>query len=186
MTPLSSDPAKARQWQQRSQQRALAKLRERGAKLAPRERAVTVKATDLQAAKQARKPAKRHNDGPWRAACVEAYGEVCRNCGDTTHVEMDHVIPKSQDRTARADVENGLPLCGAFSRSSPFPEGCHPAKTAGRLRFNPDWFSQGQLEYLAAKGYVDFDDDGNPFGRGYKHFEARKARASGMEGGQHG
>jgi hypothetical protein len=86
---------------------------------------------------------------------------------------MDHVIPKSQDATARADVENGLPLCGAFSRNT--PGGCHPAKTAGTLKFEPGWFDPDQLEYLARKGWVDWDEHGQPFGRGMKHFQPKRS-----------
>lgn len=172
---LSADPEKARKWQERSRERAVARLREKGSKLAPREpqkplqrRQFEEKVRDLAPRKRAQNRKPRLNDGPWRNACIMARGEMCRSCGDTNHVEMDHVIPKSQDPTARADVENGLPLCGEFSRNT--PGGCHPAKTASRLQFEFEWFDPDQIEYLAAKGWVAWDDHGQPFGRGMKHF----------------
>ena len=183
--PLQGDPEKHRAWQQRSAEKAIARLREKGAKLAPRERTAAVKPEALRAALKPAKPKKAYkppNDSAWRAQCVLARGEQCRSCGDTSNVEMDHVIPKSQDAGARADVENGLPLCGAFSRNT--PGGCHPAKTAGTLKFEARWFDPDQLEYLARKGWVDWDEHGQPFGRGMKHFQPRQPRLGTMEGGQ--
>jgi hypothetical protein len=185
--PLSNDPEKVAAWQARARERALLKLKERGAKLAPRERSAAVaKPGTLQQALKDAKPKKKKprpaapNDSAWRNACIMARGEVCRSCGDTAHVEMDHVIPKSQDPTARADVENGLPLCGAFSRNT--PGGCHPAKTAGTLKFEPGWLDPDQLAYLARKGWVDWDEHGQPFGRGMNHF-LPKGSAGAMKGG---
>lgn len=201
--PMKQDPEKFRAMQDRAREKAIAKLREKGQKLAPAETqgrkpalaagsrlpsSAALKRQQRQPKQPAsagtggsgstptsrsRKPPK-HNDGPWRQWCIAARGEQCRSCGDTAHVEMDHVIPKSQDPTARADVENGLPLCGAFSRNT--PGGCHPAKTAGTLKFEAGWFDPDQLEYLARKGWVDWDDSGQPFGRGMKHFQPRKPR----------
>jgi 5-methylcytosine-specific restriction endonuclease McrA len=211
--PLKNDPEKARAWQQRSAEKAIARMREKGAKLAPREAegrkpalAAGSRLPSSAALKRSAKSSKsgglngtgsslrgsttrkastsrpKHNDGPWRNAVMAARGEQCRSCGDTRHVEADHVIPKSQDSTARADVENGLPLCGAFSGNT--PGGCHPAKTAGALKFEFEWFDPDQIEYLKAKGYVDWDEHGQPFGRGMKHFQPRRTRLGTMEGGQ--
>lgn len=212
--PLKNDPEKARAWQQRSAEKAIARMREKGAKLAPREnggrkpalapgsRLPTAAAlkrsgsagtgrtaagsgtSSRSTGKRSSSSKSRPNDSPWRNQVMAARGEVCRSCGDTSHVEADHVIPKSQDPTARADVENGLPLCGAFSRNT--PGGCHPAKTAGTLLFEAGWFDKDQLEYLARKGYVDWDEHGQPFGRGMKHFRPRKPRPGIMEGGHLG
>jgi len=186
---LSSDPEKLRQWQAASQSRALekalARMKAKGSKLAPRETGRTApiaRSGSLQpptgAAGAAKPGAKRaqkgpkHNDSPWRAACIALRGEMCRSCGDTHHVEMDHVIPKSQRPSLRHDVRNGLPLCGAFSRVT--PGGCHPAKTAGTLEFQFGWFDADQIAFLAAEGWVDWDDSGQPFGAGMKHFGERR------------
>lgn len=65
-------------------------------------------------------------------------------------------------------MENGLPLCGEFSTTT--PGGCHPAKTAGRLRIEPAWLTPEQVAYLARIGWVAWDDDGHPYGRGWRHF----------------
>ena len=175
--PLTRDPDKLRAQQQRAQERAVARMKERGAKLAPREGG----AKPVPRKAPARGP--KHNDAPWRNACIALRGEVCRSCGDTRHVEMDHVIPKSQDTTARADVENGLPLCGAFSGNT--PGGCHPAKTAGTLKFEFGWFDPDQIEYLAQKRWVEWDESGQPFGRGMKHFQPKRS-AGALKGGHNG
>jgi hypothetical protein len=186
---LSNDPAKLRQWQQASKDRAIEKALERmkakGSKLAPREtgrKAPIVRSGQLHSQPPAERPAKpaakraqkgpKHNDSPWRAACIAIRGEMCRACGDTHHVEMDHVIPKSQRPSLRHDVRNGLPLCGAFSRVT--PGGCHPKKTAGTLEFQFGWFDADQIAFLAAEGWVDWDDSGQPFGAGMKHFGERR------------
>lgn len=94
---------------------------------------------------------------------------------------MDHVIPKSQRPQYRHDVRNGLPLCGAFSRNT--PAGCHPAKTAGTLQFEFEWFDPDQIAFLREVGWVDWDSDGQPFGAGMKHFRPRKARPEIEKGG---
>ena len=186
---LSNDPAKIRQWQQASKDRAIEKALERmkakGSKLAPRETGRTgpiARSDSLQpptgAAGAAKPGAKRaqkgpkHNDSPWRAECIALRGEMCRSCGDTAHVQMDHVIPKSQRPSLRHDVRNGLPLCGEFSRNT--PGGCHPAKTAGRLLLQFEWFDADQIAFLAAERWVDWDDAGQPFGAGMKHFGERR------------
>lgn len=194
MAGLSSDPEKARQWQQRSAEKAIARMREKGAKLAPRElgrskpivRRASPKPSHVHdgasnaAAKRApRRP--KHNDSPWRAEVMALHGEACRNCGDTHHVEADHVIPKSQRPQFRADVRNGLPLCGAFSRNT--PGGCHPAKTAGTLQFEFEWFREDQIAFFREVGWVDWDADGQPFGAGMKHFRPRRAQPEIMKGG---
>lgn len=157
-------------------------MREKGRQLAKAPDAPRMPASELPRAVRASRPTKRHNDGPWRNACIERYGEVCRSCGDTAHVQMDHVIPKSQDSTARADVENGLPLCGEFSRNT--PGGCHPKKTRSELRFDPRWFEPEQIAYFARKGWVAWDAEGQPFGRGMNHFLPMAGRE--LKGGQHG
>lgn len=183
--------AKARERQKINQEAQIARLREKGRKLTA-EAEIHQRMADIAVdslfpksapKRAARRATRRHNDAPWRNACIEIYGHACISCGDVGNVEMDHIIPKSQDKTARADVENGLPLCGAFSRTT--PGGCHPAKTAGTLRFEFWWFTATQITYLAKKGWVSWDSDGEPHGRGMKHFQP-KVSAGESKGGQHG
>lgn len=169
---IPADREKKLAQQARARERQIARMREKGREL-----------TSTQPPAR-RAPAKRHNDAPWRNACIAIYGAACLSCGDVGNVEMDHIIPKSQDKTARADVENGLPLCGPFSRTT--PGGCHPAKTAGTLRFEFGWFTATQITYLAKKGWVSWDPDGEPYGRGMKHFHPRRTGVGERKGGSHG
>lgn len=122
-------------------------------------------------AKPARR-APRRNDGPWREACIVAYGERCAvpGCGERG-VEMDHIKPRGQG--GQSVVENGIPLCGPFSSTT--PGGHHLAKTEGRLRFRPEWLTPAQQTYLATLRWVDWDEDGQPFGEGWRHFTERTA-----------
>ncbi|AMM44246.1 HNH endonuclease [Arthrobacter phage KellEzio] len=155
--PLNSNPDKAREWQQRSQQKAIQRLRERGAKLAPTE-----------PKRGSGKPAGRlrtvhkQNDAPWRNDCIAEYGEWCRCCGSPHGVQMDHIWPKSQG--GKNEVGNGLPLCST----------CHRRKTDSEIKIEWSWLTPLHLAYLKEVGWVDWDDDGQPFGRGWKHFGARR------------
>lgn len=67
-------------------------------------------------------------------------------------------------------VENGLPLCGPWSRQSPWPGGCHQAKTDRRMLLRREMFDADQLAYLAEQGWVAWDEKGEPYGRGYRGF----------------
>lgn len=186
--PLQSDPEKAREWQRRSQEKALARLRERGQKLAPKEtegrKPVLPVGSPLptSAALRRSKPGARksagsssssgrQNDGPWRNACIMARGEMCRCCLTTSRVQMDHIKPKGQG--GQNDVENGLPLC----------EEHHRMKTDSQILIEWAWLDPDQIEYLARIGWVEWDADGQPFGRGYKHFAPRRGGEQ-REGGQ--
>jgi len=122
--------------------------------------------------KPAKTPKRRSSDGPWRDACIAAYGDRCivPGCGDRA-IEMDHIKPRAQG--GRSVVENGLPLCGSWSRT--IDGGHHLAKTQGRLRFRPEWLTAAQQTYLAQIGWVDWDEEGQPFGEGWRHFEERTA-----------
>lgn len=122
---------------------------------------------------------KPRNDSGWRAEVMALHGEVCVRCGDTAHVQADHLWPRSQGGPSHP--LNGLPLCGEFSRNT--PGGCHPLKTASSIVIEPSWLLPEQQEWLASVGWVDWDADGNPFGRGMKHFGVRSRRAPGMKGG---
>lgn len=184
---LQADPAKARAWQERAarayaeRQRAKAneaapRARERKPPPTPRARPETVDASPAPARRRPRST--RRNDGPWRAECVDAYGEWCRNCLGTKNVQMDHVWPRSQG--GPSVVENGLPLCG------PFGNGCHDQKTAGALQFQRSWFTERQVAWLAEVGWVAWDDDGQPRGRGWKHFAPALGRDAERKGGEDG
>lgn len=105
----------------------------------------------------------RRNDSAWRAAVLDMYGEWCLACGRYGAVEIDHIIPRSQG--GRSDRENGAPLC----------RDCHYAKTCGTLQYEPEWLLWPTIEYLADNGWVAWDADGEPYGRGLRHFTAWKA-----------
>lgn len=156
-SPLRADPDKQRAWQQRGAQKYAERQRtktdqERTRRSAPQKRSRNVKPS--------------RNDGPWRAEVLRRYGTVCVSCGDSNHVQADHMMPRSQG--GASDPRNGLPLCGEFSRNT--PGGCHPAKTAGRILIRPEWLHPEQIEFLAEAGWVAWDADGQPYGRGWKHF----------------
>lgn len=108
----------------------------------------------------------RRNDSRWRADVLAAYGARCVSCGDTRHVQADHLWPRAQG--GPSDVLNGLPLCGEYSAVT--RGGCHPAKTAGRLLIDPAWLTAAQREFLADGGWVAWDRAGAPYGRGFRHF----------------
>ena len=184
-TGLKQDPAKAREWQQRSAEKAIARMREKGAKLAPAGQAGSVvragglnrkvspgsgSTTAMTRSTSPNSPQKRSqnrnppkNDGPWRAECIAARGEFCRCCG-AQPIQMDHIKPKSQG--GKNHVGNGLPLC---------PEH-HRQKTDSEIKIEWAWLDPDQLQYLASIGWVDWDEEGQPFGRGFKHFGTRPPR----------
>jgi len=114
---------------------------------------------------------RRRDDGPWAREAAEIYGTSCLACGHHGYVEFDHIIPRSQG--GPSDVRNAAPLCGQFCpfcrQQSSTP--CHLRKTAGDLKYAPEWLTFDQLEFLEAMGWVDFDIHGEPTGRGFKHFE---------------
>lgn len=77
-------------------------------------------------------------------------------------VQMDHVKPKGQG--GKNDVENGLPLC----------QSCHEKKTNSEIQIEYGWLDEDQVTYLAQIGWVTWDSEGEPYGRGMKHFAPRK------------
>lgn len=113
---------------------------------------------------------RRRNDGPWRAECLTRRGGYCRACGPFTQfvdsngqprgrmLEVDHIWPRSQG--GPSVVENGLVLCSAH----------HADKTASRIVIDPAWLDPDQVAWLAAVGWVQWGSDGQPVGRGMKHF----------------
>lgn len=112
--------------------------------------------------KRSRNVQRRRSDGPWRNDVMARRGEVCVSCGTRQHVQADHVWPKGQG--GPNDVRNGLPLCGGFGN------GCHDRKTAGTIVIEFDWLDDEQRAWLAEVGWVAWDEEGQPYGRGWKHF----------------
>lgn len=115
---------------------------------------------------------RRRNDGPWRNEVLEKRGAYCRSCGESQDLQIDHVMPRSQG--GQSDVENGLVLCGPWSKASPWPNGCHQAKTEKRMTIEYDWLDPDQVEYLALKGWVSWNEQGEPGGHGCRGFAARR------------
>lgn len=171
---MRSDPAKARAWRQRGAEKYAARRRaaaEAGGTGGPQQQ----RRKPLGHAKARGEgdppptPRKagsgrraRRNDAGWRAEVLDRYGRSCVACGTRKNVQADHMMPRSQQ--GASDPRNGLPLCG------PFGNGCHDAKTAGTLQIRREWLAAEQIEFLAAAGWVSWDDDGQTRGVGYKHF----------------
>lgn len=189
--PIKSDPAKTRAWQARGAKKYADKQRPSDiepnsiqAIVTPRQNGLSEYAARRLAAqgvaaeqpmrpqpKSKSKKKARRDDSGWRAEVMAVHGEVCAACGDTAHVQADHLWPRGQG--GPSDVRNGLPLCGEFSRNT--PGGCHPAKTNGTIVIEPAWLRPEQIEWLAEVGWVAWDDDGQPYGRGWRHFAPQRA-----------
>jgi len=144
--PLTADPVKAREWRQRGAANYQRRQREKPLKAASRK-------------------SPRRNDAPWREECLARRGEYCRACkgnygvlASATRIEVDHIMPRSQG--GPSVVENGLPLCSAH----------HQAKTESRMKIDPAWLDQDQIAWLAEVAWVAWGDDGQPHGRGWRHF----------------
>jgi hypothetical protein len=127
---------------------------------------------------------RRRDDSAWREECLGRRGRYCRACPSALQVpgvvvgnkiagfrgmpiplEIDHVWPRSQG--GPSVLENGLVLCRKH----------HGEKTAGRLRIEPGWLDADQVAWLADVGWVEWQADGQPRGRGWRHFEARGGSA---------
>lgn len=108
------------------------------------------------------------NDARWGISCRDLYGTRCVVCGDPD-TEVDHIIPRSQG--GPSVIDNGLILCGAWS--STVDGGHHGMKTAGTLKIRYEWLTPAQVEFLADWGWVTWDENGEPFGQGWKHFAPR-------------
>lgn len=148
---LRVDPAKAREWQARG-----AKRYEEKKRAASRERVTRTKTPR-------KKP--RRDDSGWRDEVLARVGPRCAACGQSGYVEIDHIWPRSQGGPSH--VLNGLPLCG--------PYGCdaHGKKTRSELVIEHAWLDDEQRAWLADMGWVRWDHDGAPEGRGWKHFGHR-------------
>lgn len=148
-SPLNSNPAKTRAWQ------------ERGAKsYADRQRA--------QPRPRAKRSKPARNDSPWRADVIARKGSRCVACGLYGYVEIDHIWPRGQGGPSH--VLNGLPLCGSY--------GCdaHGKKTNSTLKIEWAWLDDEQRVWLAENQWVAWDAEGQPYGRGWKHFGPRRVR----------
>lgn len=147
---MTADPVKVREWQQRGAVNYQRRQREKPRSVAPR-----------------RPP--RRNDAPWREQCLERRGAYCRACvagvpalpwsmTDYGPLEVDHIKPRGQG--GPSVVENGLVLCSVH----------HQMKTESRMLIRLSWLEPDQVEWLAEVGWVAWDDAGQPYGRGWRHF----------------
>lgn len=158
--PLRSDPAKIRAWQQRGAKKYADRQRDNAGNN------IQANVTPQKQSRIAQR--KRRNDSGWREDVLARVGRWCRSCGQTGQVEIDHVWPRSQGGPSH--VLNGLPLCGPF--------GCdaHGKKTRSEIVIEWHWLDAEQRAWLADVGWVSWDDDGQPHGRGWRHFGPRKSR----------
>lgn len=163
--PLQVNPAKAREWQQRSRKPLARTPMKRTAPASrPREAKPEKPST--------RKP--RRNDSGWKAEVHARYGHACVSCGARRHVQADHIWPRSQG--GPSDPRNGLPLCGEFSETG---LDCHGRKTASTMLIRPEWLAPDQIAYLEDVGWVAWDEKGQPHGRGWRHFAPRDGAGEG-------
>jgi len=82
-------------------------------------------------------------------------------------------------------VENGGVLCGNFSTASPHQGGCHEAHTQLRLLWRKEWLDPDQIAWLSSAGYVWWNEDGEPCGRGSRRFAAERRQNGAPEPGAH-
>ena len=155
---LRGDPDRDREWRQRSARKSAEKQRER------RQQAVQ-KPVDKPPRSKSKKQTR--NDAPWRRECEAVRGARCRHCGTVGWLECDHIVPRSQG--GPSVVENGLLLC----------KKAHDEKTASRLLIEFDWLDDDQIAWLAAVGWVAWDQAGQPYGRGCRHFAPRRVEQHG-------
>lgn len=101
---------------------------------------------------------RRRNDAPWRAEVIALRGRYCRACGTFRLLQCDHVKPRSQG--GKSVVENGMMLCTH----------CHLRKTERSMLIEFEWLDADQIVYLAEIGWVDWDEDGQPFGNGMRGY----------------
>lgn len=100
---------------------------------------------------------RRSADVKYRADVLALRGEVCRSCGDTSHVEVDHLIPRLPSN--RLVIANGTPLCGDFGRGR-----CHPRKTDHLLLVQRSWLDADQVRWLEDEGHAWWLPDGSVAG----------------------
>ena len=73
-------------------------------------------------------------------------------------MQAAHIWSKGQG--GPSVVENGVPLCQPM----------HTAVDGNRDKFRYEWFDPDQIAWLREVGWVDWDDEGQPFGRGMRRF----------------
>jgi hypothetical protein len=100
---------------------------------------------------------RRPSDAPFRAEVLARWGNGCAVCGEGP-VQAAHLMAKSQ--SGPSVVENGLPLCLLH----------HTAFDGYRLQLSWSVLADVQRAWLAAAGYVAWDADGQPTGRGARRF----------------
>lgn len=99
--------------------------------------------------------------GEWRRAVLDRYGSACvaqSTGGCQGRVEAHHVIYRSHGGQNAA--ENGIPVCSEHHRR------IHARSTL----IAPEWLLYDARMYLAGKGWVEWDDEGQPFGMGHRGF----------------
>lgn len=196
--PLGSDPAKAKEWQQRGAERYAERQRQKARE--PR----TVRGRDDHPRNAPHLQCPYDHDG-------KGVAPHCR-CGAVWPCPENPVAEKaasSRRKPRRNDSdaqwrEDAVALygewcraCGARRRIEAdhmFPKSqggkpggksdvrnclflCqyhHEAKTNGELLIQPEWLTLEQRAYLSEVGWVRWGDDGRPSGRGYKHFTAMR------------
>jgi 5-methylcytosine-specific restriction endonuclease McrA len=169
---MKRDPEKIREWQARSRGEQIKRLEDRltqslSSHLTPDQRELL--GLRRRASHKNRSGGTQSN---WRAAVIELRGGYCRAmftagtpCGG--RLEVDHVVERSQG--GHWVIQNGTPLCQKHHRD----------KTTGKLKVAYEWLDQDQILWLAEKGHVAWDEQGRPYGRMCKGFEARRASSDG-------
>lgn len=66
-------------------------------------------------------------------------GRICRNCGGQERVQLHHAIPRSKARHVRADLRNGVPLCGD----------CHTGWHSSKVTLYRDIFSEEEWAFIS-------------------------------------
>lgn len=105
------------------------------------------------------------NDAEWRKAVFALYGSRCRLRGVGTEVGLcrgrlhcHHIRYKSQG--GASVLGNGIPVCDFH----------HSMVHARRILIPKYVLEQVTLDHLRISGWVDWDGDGIPFGRGFRGF----------------
>lgn len=101
---------------------------------------------------------RKPSDAPWREEAFALRGAFCRRCRRTWGLECDHLKPRSQG--GASVIENALCLCSD----------CHRLKTEHRILVERSWLDADQIVWLAREGWVEWDADGEPRGRGCRSF----------------